>query len=172
MAVEIAKVVADAVTGLGYELVDFERGARGMLRVFIDREGGISVDDCANVSNHLTRLFLVESIEYDRLEVSSPGLDRPLKVIGDFHRFSGQEVRVRLNTMVDNRKRFDAVIESVDGETITFRLLDDSVGAALGSAKPAKRVGGAKKKVADQAVAPRIVVPLADIERARLIPDI
>ena len=75
----VVKLVETTVNGLGYELVDLERSGRGMLRVFIDKPEGISVDDCQVVSNQLTRLFLVENVDYDRLEVSSPGLDRPLK---------------------------------------------------------------------------------------------
>jgi ribosome maturation factor RimP len=168
MATDIAKVVASAVTGLGYELIDFERGAHGMLRVFIDKPEGISVEDCANVSNHLTRLFLVESIEYDRLEVSSPGLDRPLKSLDDFRRYAAQPIKVRLHTMIDNRKRFDAMVEAIEGQRITFRLIDE----AAAGAKPTKRVGAKKKVVAEPAEAVRITVSLDDIERARLIPDI
>ncbi|MDP1940284.1 MAG: ribosome maturation factor RimP, partial [Gallionella sp.] len=75
---DVVKLVETTVTGLGYELVDVERSGRGMLRVFIDKSEGISVEDCQVVSNQLTRLFTVENIDYDRLEISSPGLDRPL----------------------------------------------------------------------------------------------
>ena len=64
---------------------------RGLLRVFIDKPDGISVDDCQVVSNQLTRLFMVENVDYDRLEVSSPGLDRPLKKEADFVRFAGRK---------------------------------------------------------------------------------
>jgi len=64
------------LAGLGYELVLLERAGRGQLRLFIDKPGGITIDDCVAVSNHLTHLFTVENIDYDRLEVSSPGLDR------------------------------------------------------------------------------------------------
>ena len=70
--------------GLGYELVDLESSRGGLMRVFIDSPKGITVEDCARVSNHLTRAFAVESVEYERLEVSSPGLDRPLKRLEDY----------------------------------------------------------------------------------------
>ena len=63
------KLVETTVNGMGYELVAFERAGRGLLRVFIDKPDGISVDDCQAVSNQLTRLFLVENVDYDRLEV-------------------------------------------------------------------------------------------------------
>lgn len=99
------------LAGLGYELVDLERSARGgLLRVFIDKPGGINVDDCARVSNHLTRLFAVESVAYDRLEVSSPGLDRPLRTTRDFARFSGQKVRVKLRVPLAGQRNFVGVL--------------------------------------------------------------
>lgn len=103
---DLAGLIEQAVSGLGYELVDFEASPRvRLLRVFIDRlpvagtdaaVSAITVDDCASVSHHLTRLFTVENIDYDRLEVSSPGMDRPLKKPADYQRFAGQEVQIRL----------------------------------------------------------------------------
>ncbi len=64
---------------MGYELVDWESSPGGRLvRVFIDKPKGVNVEDCAKVSNHLTHLFAVENVDFERLEVSSPGLDRPL----------------------------------------------------------------------------------------------
>ena len=77
---------------MGFELVDVQASNGGrLLRLFIDKPGGITVDDCAAVSRHLTRVFAVEGIDYDRLEVSSPGLDRPLRKAADFARFAGQQ---------------------------------------------------------------------------------
>jgi ribosome maturation factor RimP len=77
---DLQGMLESTLTGLGYELVDFERPGKGRLfRVFIDKAGGITVDDCAAVSHHLSRVLAVEGVDYDRLEVSSPGLDRPLK---------------------------------------------------------------------------------------------
>ena len=86
---DIQAVLEKTLPGLGYELVDFELTAQGDLRVFIDKPEGITVEDCATVSNHLSRLFMVEDVDYKRLEISSPGLDRPLKKAADFIRFSG-----------------------------------------------------------------------------------
>ncbi|ODU26622.1 MAG: ribosome maturation factor RimP [Thiobacillus sp. SCN 62-729] len=80
------------LAGLGYELVMLERAGRGLIRIFIDKPGGITIDDCVAVSNHLTHLFTVENIDYDRLEVSSPGLDRPLVKPQDYARFAGEPV--------------------------------------------------------------------------------
>ena len=103
---DLAGLIEQAVTGLGYELVDFETSPRArLLRVFIDRlpapgadaaASQITVDDCAAVSHQLTRLFTVENIDYDRLEVSSPGMDRPLKKAEDYSRFAGHEVHLKL----------------------------------------------------------------------------
>lgn len=102
---DLAGIIEQAVVGLGYELVDFETSPRArLLRVFIDRpvtdaaatRSGVTVEDCAAVSNQLTRLFTVENIDYDRLEVSSPGMDRPLKKPEDFVRFAGQDVQLKL----------------------------------------------------------------------------
>lgn len=101
----LAGIIEQAVIGLGYELVDFETSPRvRLLRVFIDRpvvgdvpnRSGITVEDCTAVSNHLTRLFLVENVDYDRLEVSSPGIDRPVKKPADFVRFIGHDVQIKL----------------------------------------------------------------------------
>ena len=110
---DVVKLVEMTVSGLGYELVDFERSGRGLLRVFIDMPEGISVDDCQVVSNQLTRLFLVENVDYDRLEVSSPGLDRPLKKEADFVRFAGEKVRLKLRMPLVGRKNFVGVIGGV-----------------------------------------------------------
>ena len=170
MATDATTIVKATVAGLGFELVDFERAGGGMMRVYIDHPDGISVENCADVSNQLTRVLMVENIDYSRLEVSSPGLDRPLKTLEDFSRFLGIAVKVRLNVAIDSRKRFDGVVESVVGEAITFKLVDDA--ATTGKAKTLKR-GNAKARVeADPVDAKRITVLLNDIERARLIPDI
>ncbi len=178
MVSNTAAIVGKAVADLGFELVEFERAANGLLRVYLDKPGGISVDDCVLVSNQLTRIFAVEAVDFGRLEVSSPGLDRPLTRLQDFQRFAGSQAKVRLNGMVDGRKRFTGTIEGVQGEAITFALVDDeavSAGkagkAAKGKARPLKVPKALEDKTAD-AVAPakKITVVLADIERARLVP--
>lgn len=119
---DLAGVIEQAVVGLGYELVDFETSPRArLLRVFIDRSNanvaalpdtrsGITVEDCAAVSNHLTRLFLVENIDYDRLEVSSPGMDRPLKKPEDYARFAGQDVQIKLRIPAGVQRNFSGTI--------------------------------------------------------------
>jgi ribosome maturation factor RimP len=110
---DLVKLIEATVSGLGYELVDCERSGRGLLRVFIDKPEGISVDDCQAVSNQLTRLFLVENVDYGRLEVSSPGLDRLLKKESDFARFVGEKARLKLRIPMAGRKNFAGVIGKV-----------------------------------------------------------
>jgi ribosome maturation factor RimP len=110
---DVVKLIETTVNGLGYELVDFERSGRGLLRVFIDKPEGISVEDCQTVSNQLTRLFLVENVEYDRLEISSPGLDRALKKEADFMRFAGEKVQLKLRMPLAGRKNFAGIIGTV-----------------------------------------------------------
>ena len=122
------------VGGLGYELVDVELANHGrLMRIFIDKVGGVNVDDCAAVSNHLTRLFTVENVDYDRLEISSPGLDRPLKRAKDFERFSGEHVQVKLRIPINGRKRVAGVLQNVredgfqldvDGELLSIAFAD------------------------------------------------
>ena len=128
---DVVKLVETTVAGLGYELVDIERSGRGLLRVFIDKPEGISVDDCQVVSNQLTRLFMVENVDYERLEVSSPGLDRPLKKEADFSRFAGEKVQLRLRMPMEGRKNFTGMIAGVnegilqldvDGNPVTIEL--------------------------------------------------
>jgi ribosome maturation factor RimP len=128
---DVMKLVETTVSGLGYELVDMERSGRGMLRVLIDKPEGISVDDCQVVSNQLTRLFMVENVDYERLEVSSPGLDRPLKKEADFVRFTGEKVQLKLRMPLAGRKNFvgmitgvnDGILQlDVDGDQVTIEL--------------------------------------------------
>lgn len=108
------KLIEQTAEGLGYELVDFETSPRGrLMRVFIDSPNGITVDDCATVSNQLTRVFEVENVDYDRLEVSSPGLDRALKKPADFERFAGQDVQVRLRMAINNQRNYAGVLNGL-----------------------------------------------------------
>ena len=108
---DLQRILDSTLTGLGYELVDFERPGKGrLLRVFIDKAGGITVDDCAAVSNHLSRVLAVEGVDYDRLEVSSPGLDRPLKKERDFARYAGQKARIKLRVPVEGQRTFVGVL--------------------------------------------------------------
>jgi ribosome maturation factor RimP len=129
---DLQGLLENTLAGLGYELVDLERSAKGaLLRVFIDKPGGITVEDCALVSNHLSRLFTVENVAYDRLEVSSPGLDRPLRTERDFARFAGQKARLKLRVPMEGQRNFVGVLREtaagkvgleVDGRLLSIDL--------------------------------------------------
>lgn len=129
---DLQGLLENTLTGLGYELVDLERSPKGgLMRVFIDHAKGITVEDCALVSNHLSRLFTVENISYERLEVSSPGLDRPLRKARDFARFAGQKAKLKLRVPVDGQRNFVGVLCAsaegtvgleVEGRVLTLEL--------------------------------------------------
>ena len=124
-AVGWREAIATTVSGLGYELVDVERAMRGLLRVTIDRIEGrtyaqpseaVTVEDCEQVTRQLQYALEVEGLDYARLEVSSPGLDRPLKSEADFRRFMGQQVHVTLKLPFEGRKVWQGVLgETEDG---------------------------------------------------------
>jgi ribosome maturation factor RimP len=108
---DLRGMLESTLSGLGFELVDFERSGKGrLLRVFIDKTGGVTLDDCAAVSNHLSRVFAVEGVDYERLEISSPGLDRPLKKEQDFARYAGQKARIKLRVPVEGQRNFIGVL--------------------------------------------------------------
>src|ERR1700741_1361737 len=102
--VQLTELIETTVVGLGYELVDLERTGRGMLTVYIDQPAGIAIEDCEKVTHQLQHVLTVENIDYERLEVSSPGLDRPLKKLADFERFAGSEAVITLKKPLDGRK--------------------------------------------------------------------
>ena len=112
------------VTGLGFDLVDVERSARGLLRVFIDRVPGhaypeaqgagefVTVDDCEAVTRQLQYVLEVDNVDYERLEVSSPGLDRPLKKPADYSRFAGQAIDLALKQPFQGRRHWKGVLQA------------------------------------------------------------
>lgn len=116
------ELLEPTLVGLGYELVDIEQSAPGrLLRVFVDKKkGAITLDDCVAISNHLSQLLAVEHIDYNRLEVSSPGLDRPLKKKSDFIRFAGESVRVRLRIPLQGQRNFVGTLVEVNGDALTL----------------------------------------------------
>ena len=120
---ELYEILEPTITSLGYELVDVERSSRGkLLRIFIDKPDGISVDDCSAVSHHLSRLFAVENIVYDRLEISSPGLDRLLTKKSDFVRFAGEVVRLKLRLSLKGQRNFVGVLREVSDEILRLEI--------------------------------------------------
>ena len=115
----VGELLGQTVPALGYELVDWDMSARTrQIRVFIDKPDGVDVEDCARVSNHLTRLFTVENVDFERLEVSSPGLDRPLKRLADYARFAGQDAQLTLSAPVDGARRIKGILRGTEGDDV------------------------------------------------------
>ncbi|MBY0574354.1 MAG: ribosome maturation factor RimP [Undibacterium sp.] len=153
---QLLELIEKTVHGTGYELVDFERAERGLFRVYIDRlpehleQGQITVEDCAKVSHQLSHVLTVEEVNYERLEISSPGLDRPLKKMADFSRFVGEKASVKLRLPMQgtgNRKTFEGVLHAPEGDTLKleFEVKD---GAAM------------------------LEFTLADLDKAHLVPQV
>lgn len=135
------------VTGMGYELVEIEHQPHpkhGVLRLYIDKASGIHVDDCSDVSHQISALLDVEDPVpgHFNLEVSSPGLDRPLRRAEDFERFSGEIVKIKTSMALDGQRNFKG------------RLL-----------------GLEKDSVALEFDGKKVQLPLTAIEKARLVPD-
>jgi ribosome maturation factor RimP len=115
----VGELLGHTVPALGYELVDWDMSSRTrQIRVFIDKPDGVDVEDCARVSNHLTRLFTVENVDFERLEVSSPGLDRPLKRLADYDRFAGQEAQLTLSAPVAGARRIKGILRGTEGDDV------------------------------------------------------
>ena len=122
----LGELLERTVPALGYELVDWDMSGRsGLVRVFIDKPGRVDVEDCVRVSNHLTRLFAVEAIDFERLEVSSPGLDRPVKRLADYARFAGREAQLTLAAPVDGARRIKGILRGTEGDDV---LVETSTG--------------------------------------------
>ncbi|SSY70876.1 ribosome maturation factor RimP [Alysiella crassa] len=128
---DLQQILETTLPGLGYELVDFELTAQGTLRVFIDNENGITVEDCATVSNHLSRLFMVEDVDYKNLEISSPGLDRPLKKAADFVRFAGSQIKLKTRLPVEGQKNFIGKLDGFDETTQIITMSFDGKTVAI-----------------------------------------
>jgi ribosome maturation factor RimP len=112
---DLQGLLEPTLAGLGYELVELERSAGGkLLRVFIDKPDGIGVEDCVAISSHLSRLLAVEGIDYDRLEISSPGLDRPLRKASDFARFAGEPAKLKLRIALQGQRNFVGILREVN----------------------------------------------------------
>jgi len=198
----VQAVIERTVSGMGYELVDVEIAGRGLLRVYIDlppaaseaapAEPGalppsIRMEDCERVSHQLTHVLAVENVDYARLEVSSPGVDRPLRKPADFERFVGEEVALRLREPLSGRRNFEGVLvrdESGPGRW-ALELPDPAAKPARGKQGPAGKAGkanngrAAAKRPAEGAAAEpgvemvrRLSFTLDEIERARLVPKL
>lgn len=153
---QLVQLIEKTLAGMGYELVDFEQAARGLLRVYIDfaeadsEVGNIKVEDCEKVSHQLSHVLTVENASYERLEVSSPGLDRPLKKLADYARFAGLEAIVKLRLPMPgaaNRKSFQGILQAPEGEKLKLEF-ESNDGPAM------------------------LEFTLVDVDKARLVPQV
>lgn len=180
----LQQLVEQTVTGLGYELIEIERLAGGLLRITIDlpwsaqtlagQEQFITVEDCEKVTRQLQFALEVDAIEYRRLEVSSPGIDRLLRGERDFERFQGSEVDITLKAPVGaaaqgqvnaNRKKFRGTLERVlasDGSPAGWQV----VWSEAPKAKPGQRVSKHRAPAPQQALG----FVLDEVREARLAP--
>lgn len=171
------ETITQTVTGLGFDLVDLERSAGGLLRVTIDwpwqadaaEERFITVEECERVTRQLQYLLEVEAVDYRRLEVGSPGIDRPLRTETDFIRFTGQVVDIALRAPIGatdsgvaaSRKKFRGVLERAeDGVRWQIVWSDEP------PVKPGQRVSKKRQPAPLQALA----FELTEIHQARLAP--
>jgi len=122
---KIQQIVEDVVSSLGYELVGIEYMAgnhSGLLRIYIDKENGIVLNDCQAVSHQLSGVLDVEEPiqgHYD-LEISSPGLDRPIFKAQDFERFAGSMVKIKLVSAIDGRKKYKGLLQGLQEEEVVI----------------------------------------------------
>jgi ribosome maturation factor RimP len=154
--VRLLDLIEKTVAGVGYELVDFEQAPQGLWRVYIDfppqdaDKGNITVEDCEKVSHQLSHVLTVENANYERLEVSSPGLDRPLKKLTDYERFAGHEALVKLRMPMpgaSNRKSFQGILHAPEGDKLKMEF-EGKEGPAM------------------------LEFTLADVDKARLVPKV
>ena len=203
------------ISAMGYDLVDVEFAGAGLLRVYIDLPASafeqlsvpanspeapmIKVEDCERVSHQLTHFLTVENIDYSRLEVSSPGLDRPLKRESDFARFEGAEVSVRLREPLSGRRNFVGVLMRDESapDRWALELIESPKLAARSSGKAsANGRGGSNAKssapssvkkpgtgpaesdaedpvdASEGEMVRRLSFVLSEVERARLVPKV
>ena len=177
-ALSTNETIEQTVTGLGYDLVDIERTKGGLLRVTIDlpyvagTEQFINAEDCEKVTRQLVFVLEVEGAVYSRLEVSSPGIDRPLKTEQDFARFAGDLIDLTLkdaigaaaagSTISANQKKFRGTLERTDGALPGWQI----VWSDEPEVKPGQKVS--KKRV--PAPLQALGFTLAEIHQARLAP--
>lgn len=149
-------LIETSLTGMGYELVDLEQSGRGLLRVFIDLidvgdgSKSITLEDCTQVSHQLSHVLTVENVSYERLEISSPGMDRPLKKMADYVRFVGHKVVIKLRMPVagvQNRKSFEGILHAPIGDVLQLEF-EGKDGVAM------------------------LDFNIADVDKARLVPQV
>lgn len=178
----LQQIVEQTVTGLGYDLVEIERSAGGLLRITIDLpwqppaegdtpapEAFITVEDCEKVTRQLQFALEVDGVDYQRLEVSSPGIDRLLRHAQDFERFAGELVDITLKAPIGaaaqgqvnaNRKKFRGTLEQVDAQSWQIVWSDEP------PRKPGQRVSKKREPAPLQALG----FVLDELQEARLAP--
>lgn len=153
---QLQTLVERSAQTLGLELVDLERGAQGVIRVYVDRAdhaSRVTVEDCERLSHQLTQAFAVDNVGYERLEVSSPGIDRPLKRLSDFERFAGEEATVKLRLAVAGQRVFTGTVAAPEAGEVGIEP------------RPGLRIETA------QGIS-ILRFKLDEVERARLVPKI
>lgn len=178
----VRDLINQSVQGMGYEAIDVEFAASGLLRVFIDRlapEGTepapITLEDCERVSHQLSHVLTVESVDYERLEVSSPGLDRPLFTSAHFRRFAGEQVRIKLRQTFRGRRQYTGVLTVEDDEHFGLELTESIAPGAGGPRRrprQAKRPNRPARADEPQRTGEKLTFSLGEIESARLVPRI
>ncbi|MDU0809842.1 MAG: ribosome maturation factor RimP [Burkholderia sp.] len=128
---QLTELIETTVVGLGYELLELELIRHKTICVYIDQHSGISINDCERATRQLQRVLTVEKVDYKQLEVSSPGLNRPLKKLEDFKRFIGRQVSVTLKKPINGRRTFSGVLNTINNETIIFEFEKDNNGTSL-----------------------------------------
>jgi len=143
---DIWSIIEPVVEGMGYELVDIEfkpHSTDGLLRVYIDREGGIQLEDCSAVSSQISSVLDVEDPvpgQYN-LEISSPGLDRPLRKAADFERFAGETVKIKLSVpTLEGQRNFTGELKGVQGDEVILEMDGETHYLSLGSIDKARLV--------------------------------
>jgi len=129
----LADIVAPVIEGMGFELVRIRLmgGNTKTLQVMADRpDGGIDVDDCGRISTALSATLDVEDPIEDayNLEVSSPGIDRPLTRLKDFEQWAGYEARIETSEMIDGRKRFKGILTGTEGDEVLIEIEEGTIG--------------------------------------------
>jgi ribosome maturation factor RimP len=189
--VALKEIVEQTVAGLGYDLVETERSAGGLLRITIDLpwapsvdgvptpEQFVTVEDCEKVTRQLQFALEVEAIEYRRLEVSSPGIDRPLRHTQDFERFVGQVIDVTLKAALGaaaagqvsaNRKKFRGVLERVEVTTGNEGAMPEAGWQIVWRDEPEVKPGAKVSKNRVLAPLQALGFRLDELKEARLAP--
>jgi ribosome maturation factor RimP len=183
----IRELIERTVDGLGFEIVDIEFAASGLLRVFIDHPyeedknaapgeaKEIQVGDCQQVSNQLGHVLLVEDYDYERLEVSSPGMDRPLKTVAHFRRFAGEQVKLKLRQPFEGRRNFEGLLTDEGDDKFGLEMFDAPPPKVKANKRTKKKKAASveqpKQSEDSEVIGQKLVFEVNEVERARLVPQ-